>query len=228
MAATPLDQDAEAMVRQLQRSDAFEEALQDCFPDEGLVLAMPSPQHELVASACAISIEHARVLRASFALDAPHAGTALLRLQFEALLRAAWLLFAASPTHIAKLSACLGQEAEQAAKNLPSYQEMLSEVEKRAPAGLTAPLVEFNQNTRHALNSFVHTGIHPLSRHRQGYPLEQALTLVKFSNAVMHFAYRLLASLTGRQPLMDAVTQKYHGFSDCLPIAGEASRVVQR
>lgn len=227
MAATPLDQDAEALVRQLQRSDAFEEALQDCFPEEGLVLAMPSPQHELVASACAISIEHARVLRASFALDAPHAGTALLRLQFEALLRAAWLLFAASPSHIAKLSASLGQEAEQAAKNLPSYQVMLSEVERRAPAGLTAPLVEFNQNTRHALNSFVHTGIHPLQRHQQGYPLALALTLVKYSNAITHFAYRILASLAGSQVLVDLVTHKYHGFSDCLPAENETSPRMQ-
>ncbi|HEX5805366.1 MAG TPA: hypothetical protein VFY31_03390 [Macromonas sp.] len=206
------------MQQLMERSEAFESALLNCFPDEGLILAIPTAQHELVASACSISIEHAGVLRGSFALDAPHSGTALLRLQFEALLRGAWLLFAATPAQIEKLSATLSLESEQVAKNLPSYQEMLNEVVKRGPHGLTAPLVEFNQNTRHALNSFVHTGIHPLSRHQQGYPLELALTMVKFSNAIMHFAYRLLASLSGAQPLMDTVTRKHPDFSDCLPV----------
>ncbi|PRD64312.1 DUF6988 family protein [Malikia granosa] len=217
----PYDQDTGAILLLLERSDAFEEALQGCFPDEGLILAMPSSQHELVASACSISIEHARVLRASFSLDAPHSGTALLRLQFEALLRGAWLLFAATPSQIEKLSATLGQEAEQAAKNLPSYSVMLEEVVKRGPEGLTAPLVEFNQNTRHALNSFVHTGIHPLQRHQQGYPPELAQTLVKFSNAIMHLAYRILASLAGSQLLMNTVTRKFYGFADCLPVKGQ-------
>lgn len=204
----------------LDRSEAFEQAVLDCFPASGAVLAISSSQHELAATACSISIEHAHVLRAAFSVDAPNSASALLRLQYEALLRGVWLMFAAKPEQVEKLATTmLDLESEQAAKNLPGYLEMLNAVAKVAPTGLAEPLVEFNQYSRHALNSFVHSGIHPLHRSRHGYPMEMALTVVRFSNAVMHFAYRLLASLSGSQRRMDRVTRVYIDFRDCLPMA---------
>lgn len=128
-------------------------------------------------------------------------------------------MFAAKPEQVKKLSSTLNLESEQAAKNLPGCLDMLNAVAKVAPAGLVAPLMEFNQYTRHALNSFVHSGIHALHRSRYGYPLEMGLTVVRFSNAVMHFAYRLLASLSGSQRRMNRVTRIYIDFHDCLPMA---------
>jgi hypothetical protein len=135
------------------------------------------------------------------------------------LLRAAWLLYAATASHIDKLGRTLDLEAEQAAKNLPGYMEMLDAVTKKAPLGLSAPIAEFNQYSRHALNSFVPSGIHPLRRAREGYPLEMATTMVRFSNGLMHFAYRMLASLSGSQRRMDQVTHLYFQFTDCVPMA---------
>ena len=203
----------------LERSEAFEEAIADCFPAGRFVLALANQQHELVATACTLCIEHASVLRAAFAIAAPNSGSAVLRLQYEALLRAAWLLYAATPAHIDKLARALDLEAEQAAKNLPGYIDMLDAVVKKAPQGLSAPIAEFNQYSRHALNSFVHSGIHPLRRARDGYPEEMAATLVRFSNGLMHFAYRMLASLSGSQRRMDRVTNLYKEFTDCVPMA---------
>jgi hypothetical protein len=172
-----------------------------------------------------LCIEHASVLRAAFAVAAPNSSTAVLHLQYEALLRAAWLLYAASPTHIEKLARALDLEAEQAAKNLPGYMEMLEAVMRKAPEGLAAPIAEFNQYSRHALNSFVHSGIHPLRRARDGFPLEMASTLVRFSNGLMHFSYRMLASLSGSQRRMDRVTHLYKEFTDCVPmVKGSASQ----
>jgi hypothetical protein len=203
----------------LERSEEFEQAVQACFPESGLVLAIASQQHELVATACALSIEHAVVLRSAFAIAAPNSGAAVLRLQYEALLRAAWLLYAASPDQVAKLGTALDLEAEQAAKKLPGYLDMLNAVSRTAPVGLSAPLGEFNQYSRHALNSFVHSGIHPLHRARDGFPAPLGATLVRFSNGLMHFAYRLLASLSGSQRRMDRVTRLYREYKDCVPMA---------
>jgi hypothetical protein len=203
----------------LERSEALEEAIAACFPEAGFVLAVDNQQHELVATACVLCIEHARVLRAAFAVAAPNSGSAVLRLQYEALLRAAWLLYAATPSHIDKLGRTLDLEAEQAAKNLPGYMDMLDAVTKKAPHALSAPIAEFNQYSRHALNSFVHSGIHPLQRAREGYPLEMATTMVRFSNGLMHFAYRMLASLSGSQRRMDRVTHLCLQFTDCVPMA---------
>lgn len=205
----------------LARSAAFEEALANCFPEAAVVLAVPDLKHELVAAACILSIEHASVLRAAFAAAAPSSGAAVLRLQYEALLRSAWLLFVASPIQIDKLAKGLDQEAEQAAKNLPGYMVMLGDVVKKAPHGLSAPIAEFNQYSRHAFNSFVHSGIHPLRRTREGFPLGLATNVVRLSNGLMQFAYRLLASLSGSQQRMDEVTQLYKEFTDCLPMAEE-------
>lgn len=203
--------------RLLERSLAFEEAIVGCFPEAGYVLAVSDQKHELVATACRLCIEHACALRAAFAAGAPNSGAAILRLQYEALLRASWLLYVASPAHIHKLARTLDLEAEQGAKNLPGYMEMFEAVVKKAPEGLVAPLAEFNQYSRHALNSFVHSGIHPLHRSRQGFPLEMASVIVRFSNGLMHFAYRMLASLSGSQQRMDRVTSVYRGFPDCIP-----------
>jgi hypothetical protein len=203
----------------LERSEAFEEANLACFTQAGFVLAVANQKHELVATACTLCIEHARVLRAAFAVAAPNSGAAVLRLQCEALLRAAWLLYAATPAHVDKLARALDLEAEQAAKNLPGYMDMLEAVVKKAPEGLAAPIAEFNQYSRHALNSFVHSGIHPLRRAQKGFPLELAETMVRFSNGLMHFAYRMLASLSGSQRRMDRVTHLYKEFTDCVPMA---------
>jgi hypothetical protein len=128
-------------------------------------------------------------------------------------------MFAATPAQIERLAKTLDLESEQAAKNLPGYLEMLNAVGKVAPEALAVPLAEFNQYSRHALNSFVHSGIHALHRVRHGYPLELALTVVRFSNAIMHFAYRLLATLSGSQQRMDRVTRIYVDFRDCVPMA---------
>lgn len=211
--------DSELLDTLLTRSEAFEEAIANCFPEAGLVLAIQSQQHELVATACTLCIEHASVLRSAFTIAAPNSGTAVLRLQYEALLRAAWLLYAATPAHVDRLARSLDLEAEQAAKNLPGYMDMLEAVRKKAPLGLSAPIAEFSQYSRHALNSFVHSGIHPLRRAREGYPVEMAVTLVRFSNGLMHFAYRMLASLSGAQEQMHRVTHLYEEFTDCVPMA---------
>ena len=202
----------------LERSESFEGAIVGCFPESGASLAMSNTQSELVASACDLCVEHARTLRAAFAVGSPNSGSAVLRLQYEALLRAAWLMFAATPAQIDRLARTLDLEAEQAAKNIPGYSEMLNAVGRVAPEGLAAPLAEFNQYSRHALNSFVHSGIHALHRVRHGYPIDLALTVVRFSNAILHFGYRLLATLTGSQRRMDRVTRIYVDFRDCVPI----------
>lgn len=202
----------------LERSAIFEAAALACFPAIGVVLAVSDNKHELVAAACTLCIEHGHVLRSAFALYAPSSGSALLRLQYEALLRGTWLMFAATATQVEKFGSALDVEAEQGAKNLPGYSEMLNAVLRAAPEGLTAPLAEFNQYSRHALNSFVHSGIHALHRTRHGYTTEMALTVVRFSNGLSHFGYRLLASLSGSQRRMDRVTRLYLDFADCLPI----------
>lgn len=209
----------------LHRTAEFESALVEKFPERQLVL-IPSleSRHEVAAAAALVALEHAAALRAAAQIGAMNSAAAVLRLQYEAVLRAAWLLFAAGPVQVEKLTRSLDLEAEQAAKNVPGYLDMLAAIEKAAPRGLAEPMTEFNRYSRHALNSFVHAGLHPLTRVRTGFPLQQAETVLRFSAGMMHFAYRLLATLTGSQELMDRVTRTSVAFKDCLPSESNASQ----
>lgn len=119
----------------------------------------------------------------------------------------------------------LDPEAELGAKNSSGLSDMLAAVEKSAPAALATALVEFNHHSRHALNSFVHTGIHPLARTRAGFPPELAEAVVRLSASVSHFAYRLLAALSGSQERTARVTRAYMGFTDCLPMTSAAGEM---
>lgn len=157
-------------------------------------------------------------MRSAMAARACNSAAALLRLQFEALLRSAWGLFAATTSEVERLSQALSHETEAAAKNLPSVVKMLEAVAKAAPQGLAAPLEEFHVHSRHALNSFVHSGIHALRRAEGGFPVELALQLVRMSNGLLHFAYRMLASLTGSQAKMNEITGLHAQYVHCLPV----------
>ncbi|WP_431153185.1 DUF6988 family protein [Acidovorax facilis] len=210
--------DEDALSTLLDRSDEFEDAIVDCYPASGYLLAHDTQQSQLVAGACLLCIEHASVVRSAFEVDAPNSASGVLRLQYEALLRAAWLRWVANADQIAKLACDLDLASEKAAKNLPGLMDMLARVVQVGPAGMTAHLAEFNEYSRHALNSYVHTGIHPLRRVRDGFPSEMALALIRMSNGLMHLAYRMLAELSGSQRRMNRVTHLYKDFSDCCPM----------
>ena len=215
------------MQRLVDRSEEFDSALAACFQEHDVVLNYDDPRYERSWLACMASLQHARMLRLAFVSGSPISGAALMRLQFEALLRAAWLCHAAAPDQVETLARSLDLDAEQAAKRLPGPQDMLAAVERTAPPSLSAPLNEFNQYHRHALNSFVHSGIHALHRTSEGFPLDLALKLIAMSNGLLHMAYRMFASLLSSQELVDRVTQAYLPYQDCLTMIDSKKSVVQ-
>lgn len=123
----PLDQ-------MLTRSDTLMERLTELLDDAEFD---GSPRGEAALGMCVVAMEHATALRALMALGLPTSAVSLMRLQFEALTRAMWLIYAASDAAIEKLSAPLTIETEQAAKNLPSAKEMIDQIGKRV--GQSAP-----------------------------------------------------------------------------------------
>jgi hypothetical protein len=221
------DANLERLSSLLDRSDEFEVALVECFPDTDPMLVYPERHCGLALASILLSLEHASVLRSAFALAAPNSAASLLRMQFETLVRAAWLLFAAAPEQIAKLDVALDHDSQKLAEKLPRLHEMLAAVERDAPRGLSMSLVEFNHCHRQPLNSFVHGGIHALRRRQGGFPVELAIQLVTMSNALLHLAYRMLADLGGAVRMND-VTNLYRQFSDCLPAVkiGDGERAV--
>ena len=161
------------------------------------------------ATATDIAILHARAVRQLFATRLPVSATIVMRAQFEALLRACWLLYVAPDTAIAKLGATLDLEGEQVAKNLAGADEMLQSLQRARSAQNAVAvdmLTEFKQYHWRALNSFTHTGLHAITRAASpGFPVALAETAIRHSNGLLLMAGMLRAILSGRPDLIQRV-----------------------
>jgi hypothetical protein len=181
----------------------------------------PTLRGEASLAMCAVALEHALSLRALMALGLATSAVSLMRLQFEAVTRAMWLIYAASDSAVAKLMATLTVESELAAKNLPSASEMIEQIGKRvgerAPAAAHQMLVRFKDVSWHAMNSFVHGGIHPLRRQADGFPVHLALQILRNSNGLTTMTGMTLAVLTGDEAIAKAMSKIQPEFADCLP-----------
>ena len=205
----------------LARSDEFAQRLESIVYG---VRVADVPRIRATANASLTSIEHAHAVRILFASGTPVSACALLRAQYEALLRSAWAMYAANDVQLERLNAPMTIAAEAAAKNLRGAQDMLSDLQKRsiAEAGLVplvAPLVQIRDQSWRAMNSYVHGGIHPLQRTGEGFPAGLAATVVRNSNGMMQFAYGLLVRLDPNPALAPAIHRAYLGFEDCVPMA---------
>ncbi|KAF1713525.1 hypothetical protein CSC71_07540 [Pseudoxanthomonas sangjuensis] len=143
---------------------------------------------------------------------------AVLRSQFEALVRSIWVLHRATDAQIEKLSTFLSAESQQANKNIPLLNEMLADLE-RIPQlqNLLVSLKEFKESSWQPLNSFVHAGIHAI--HWTKWPSPPALyeNMFKSSNGLAMLAFQNLAILTGHPTLQREVIAACASFSSCLP-----------
>jgi len=179
-----------------------------------------SARGEAVFGMCAVAFEHAAGLRLLLANRCITPAIAILRLQYESLTRAMWLLHVAQESSVQKLSAPLTLASEQAAKALPSQVEMLEQLRRgvgtKVPAAAVEMLDQFRKISWHSLNSYVHAGIHVLRRQADGYPVQLALDVLRSSNGLSTMAGMTLALLT------DEATARSMGriqpaFADCLP-----------
>jgi hypothetical protein len=167
--------------------------------------------------ACSISLEHANGVRLLVAEGLFTSALVVHRAQYEAAVRAVWILHSASDAHIEKLSSALTPEAEQGAKNLPLVNDMVASLPGKAPAVAYQVLSNFKSSSCAALNSYVHAGIHPLKRHDAGYPTKLIEQVVKNSNGLAIVAGMQAAVLTGHQRLVHEVGKLQMEFKEYLP-----------
>lgn len=196
-------------------SDALLEAL-------GPITAAPpfdqSDRLQVCRALCLLSIEHAVATRCLLTIGAESSMLVVHRAQFEALVRAVWVLYCASDTEVACLQEELTPTSESVAARLPMASKMLLALEAVTQAA--DPLhafVEFKKYSWAALNLFVHAGAHALHRLRTGFPLELVEVVVKQSNALVVMTHMQLAITTGSQDAVHWVATTADGFSDVLP-----------
>lgn len=176
-----------------------------------------SPRQLLSDVSCSMSLEHWGACLNLLQSGMLPSGVVIHRAQFEALLRAIWILYAASEEHLGKLDAELTVETEQGAKNLPLAYEMMTFLEKKAPPQVYEALSRFKENSWKALNSYVHAGIHPLKRHKEGYPIALIENIVRNSNGLAVMSAMHAAVLSGVQPLQKEILMLAGRYANCMP-----------
>lgn len=207
----------EEFQRLLERTFAFHEAVvthaQSLEPAEDL-RAVIAFQSGLLA------LEHGSAslqLVASGHMTSAHA---LMRPQFESLVRGIWLAHAANDNWVMKLSEPLTAENAKRANEGPMLADMFKDLDasEAAPAQIVAQLKEYRDVTWKALNSYAHGGLHPLARVVTGYPPQLIFHTVRNSSAVLALTAQLLSLMTYDAAAMEPVRRMHREFADCLPI----------
>ncbi len=168
--------------------------------------------------ASSVALEHGNACRMLLAVGMVPSGLVVHRAQYEATVRAVWVLYAASETHVRKLATTLAVEAEQEAKNLPLVAEMMVVLSTKAPPPAYQALANFKENSWKALNSFVHAGIHSLQRQKSGYPVQLVEQILRNCNGLAVVAGMQAAVLTGNQQLVRQVGALQTTHGECLPL----------
>jgi len=164
-----------------------------------------------------VAEQHGRALRELLSLDLQVSAMGMMRLQYEAVLRAIWLLFAASDDEVRALAAPLTPRTLKSANSLGMAGELLGDIEKsQAPADLKRSMREFRTSLWDVMNSYVHAGLFALRRHDAHLEHELA-TMLRMSNGLANVTCGLL-TIVGHRPERQAnINVVCLTFPECMP-----------
>jgi hypothetical protein len=212
VAMTPLEHLEHVLHRSTELKQALVDALHQAPGLDG------SERGQASAMLCNLSVEHADSVRVLVSQPLPTSAVAMLRIQYECVVRAIWAAYAADAKDLSRLLSVLTPENAQSASKLPNLSKMIDQLDARgAPPVAVDMLKDFRDNNWNALNSYVHGGLHALNRQQTGMPLQLLVHLVQFSNGLLIMAAMMLAKLTDEDAISQAVARAQLAFADCLP-----------
>lgn len=183
------------------------------------LLPAPERRFEIAFQSGLLSLEHAVSAIVLFEQGLFSSGIALMRPQFESLVRGIWLLHASSDNWVDRLSEPLTMESAKRANEGLGLAEMLKQLDAapKAPGHIVSQLKEYKEVAWKAMNSYAHGGLHPLSRTLTGYPAPLIYDVIRNSNAIVALTAQLQSILTGNPKSMEPVRQLHQQFEDVLP-----------
>lgn len=170
--------------------------------------------------ACAVSWDHATGLRLMLEHQLLVPAIGLLRTQYEAFTRAAWLGYTASNSELALMSASLSQDSADAAAGVPTLAKMITQLGKTDGAGAKSAhemLLSFKVPNWGVLNSYVHAGIHPLTAVTGEFPPSLASSVLRLSNGLAIGNGMVAAVSSGDSKRIELVRSFQLRFRDCCP-----------
>jgi hypothetical protein len=166
---------------------------------------------------CGVAMEHAESTKILISTGNFTSAIGLLRLQYEALVRAMWVLYVASEIAAKKVAQGLTVENAKKSEKIPMLSEMLTKLNGKAPSEAVQMLLEFKEYSWKPLSSYVHGGAHATHWHKNGYPVSLLEQVLKASNGVSTMVAMLLVILSGDIEQRGKLTKLQMQYSDCLP-----------
>jgi hypothetical protein len=118
-----------------------------------------------------------------------------------------------------KLLSELTSESAQAANSLPMVSVMMKSMEGKAPQNALQPLLEFKENSYKPLSSYIHGGIHVISRKKQGYPVILLENVLKNSNQLSGVAAYFWSHQTKNPLIITHAMNSFKKYQDCFNYA---------
>jgi len=206
------DNDDEELRRVLAASEAFD--------DDLLALLRAgwntsSRRSTICLAFCRSAIEHAIAQRVL--IEAGLTGTALslIRLQFEAVVRAAWVLHAAKEDWLDKFSAPVpdGELSEpQMGPPIPAMIEAIGAV-----AGPAATELKRLHGTVKVMHSFVHGGVHLVVHALRGYPAGKLTSVLQNRNLLSLMLANVIVIVSQDPGLRGSVGRLSGLHAACMP-----------
>lgn len=164
-----------------------------------------------------VAIEHAQSILLLISEGRHSSALALVRVQFEALLRGFWLYFAASDAAVARCVAPVPPGATKEPDLFPTVTDMLARIDGKAPATAVRAMTEFKAAAWGAMNSFTHGNLRVLAGQRNGYHPGLLSQTIQNSNGAAMFATMLLGQAANRADLLLAAVAMSRTHARYLP-----------
>jgi hypothetical protein len=174
------------------------------------------PRPVVAGSMARIAMEHGMAILALMHVDAATSMIALLRIQYEAVVRALWLYFCATDSLLDKYAEAIDRKSLKDPP-LKTITDMLAALDRDAPPTIGQMLRQLKDGAWGPMNSYVHAGILPLQLMLHGYPPDTAEHNLLNANGLTTMAAMLIAIGSGDRALTGKVRVFQLTYRDCLP-----------
>ncbi|WP_257229293.1 MULTISPECIES: hypothetical protein [unclassified Acinetobacter] len=166
---------------------------------------------DLVYECCELSMEHGEAILQILESRQDISALALFRIQFEAVVRAYWLLMVASNIEIQKFEIQREEELLQNVK-IPTVAEMITKLENVVEIKhIVEMFKEFKFYSLKHLHSIVHTGRNSLIQRKAGLADAQRIIIVKQVNGFIIMAAQILLRHAAKEKYIHHIHEKFRG-----------------
>lgn len=164
---------------------------------------------------CKAAVEHAVSQRVLIGAGLHGTALSLIRLHFESVVRAAWVLHSAKDDWLVKFSTPVPDGAIAEPQMGPPIPAMLDAIMLHAPQA-ARELYRFNE-TMKVMHSFVHGGAHLVVHALRGYPPEKLVSVLQNRNLLSLMLTNLIVIASQQPKLIGTVRQLGEAHASCMP-----------